>query len=53
MASKADWAQNRADLYWKKAKEYEAQGRMDWSLEAKTICEEEAHRAKNYNREIK
>lgn len=36
----ADWAQNRADFYWKQEKEYEAQGRVDMALEAKTMYEE-------------
>jgi hypothetical protein len=38
LASKADWAQNRADFHWAKAKEYETQGRIDMALEAKARC---------------
>ena len=32
LCGQADWAQNRANLYWKQAKEYEVQGRMDMAL---------------------
>ena len=34
------------------AKKYEAQGRIEEALEAKTSCEHEEHRANNYRLEI-
>ena len=40
LTGQADWAKNRANFFWKQAKEYEAQGRMDCALDTKTLCED-------------
>lgn len=53
LSIKRDWAKKQADIHWEDVKKYEAQGRMNLALESKTICEEEEHRWKNYNSEIR
>ena len=50
---KRDWANKQADKYWEYAKQNEAQGWMDMALVSKTRCENEAHRVKCYDQEIK
>jgi hypothetical protein len=49
LASLQDWAETQADKWWNRAKKYEAQGRMEMAVQAKTRCEKEAHRMNCYS----
>ncbi len=52
LASLQDWAETQADKWWDRAKKYEAQGRMEMALDAKTRCEKESHRVNCFSQEI-
>jgi len=45
-----DWARKQADQQWEDAKKYEAQGRIDMALDAKTMCEHHSLKVKNINK---
>ena len=47
-----DWARKQADQQWEDAKKYEAQGRIEMALDAKTMCEHHSLQVKNINKEI-
>ena len=47
-----DWARKQADQQWEYVEKYEAQGRIDIALDAKTMCEHHSLQVKNINQEI-
>jgi hypothetical protein len=49
---KRDWEKEQADQQWEDAKKYEAQGRIDMALDAKTMCEYHSLQVRNINKKI-
>ena len=49
---KRDWEKNQADQQWEDAKKYEAQGRIDMALDAKTMCEYHSQQVRNIDKKI-
>jgi len=49
---KRDWEKEQADQQWEDAKKYEAQGRIDMALDAKTMCEYHSLQVRNIDKKI-